>query len=342
MIDFRKNNFDLIRLLAAVQVVYIHGVEHFGLNDFSNGFLGIFPGVPIFFVLSGFLVSASLERSSSLTSYLIKRFLRIYPALWLCFAVSIVSVLLFYDDFVFSAEPFLLWIIAQISVFQFYNPDFLRGYGIGVLNGSLWTIPIELQFYILLPILYWVFKKIRWSKFILGSIFIIFVLLSLLYSLVKQDESIWVKLFGITAFPYLYLFMIGIFLQRNFDLIKPILGNRALIVFIAYLLINFITYKVGWISSGNLLNPISSVMLALLVISFAYSFPSLNNILKGVDISYGIYIYHMVFVNLFIVLGYKNQKGFISLFLIIFLFSSISWFFIEKPALRLKKFLVQK
>ena len=35
------------------------------------------------------------------------------------------------------------------------HPDFLRGYGVGVLNGSLWTIPVELQFYALVPLIYW-------------------------------------------------------------------------------------------------------------------------------------------------------------------------------------------
>lgn len=50
-----------------------------------------------------------------------------------------------------------------MSFVQFYNPDWLRGFGTGVLNGSLWSIPVELQYYVLLPFLigsteYWARK----------------------------------------------------------------------------------------------------------------------------------------------------------------------------------------
>src|SRR5260221_5801342 len=49
-----------------------------------------FPGVPIFFVISGFLISLSYERSSSLKSYCRNRVLRIYPGLWCCILSTIV------------------------------------------------------------------------------------------------------------------------------------------------------------------------------------------------------------------------------------------------------------
>jgi peptidoglycan/LPS O-acetylase OafA/YrhL len=52
-----------------------------------------------------------------------------------------------------SAGRFLACLAAQLTIGQFYNPAFLRGFGVGVLNGSLWTIPVELQFYLLLPLL---------------------------------------------------------------------------------------------------------------------------------------------------------------------------------------------
>ena len=65
-----QNNFDIIRLIAALQVAIVHGVEHLGLrlpfHDVSFEILKAFPGVPIFFVISGFLISASYDRSRSL------------------------------------------------------------------------------------------------------------------------------------------------------------------------------------------------------------------------------------------------------------------------------------
>ena len=57
----RQNNFDLIRLVAASQVVLFHGLEHLGPSGVTHSVLGEalswFPGVPIFFVVSGFLIT---------------------------------------------------------------------------------------------------------------------------------------------------------------------------------------------------------------------------------------------------------------------------------------------
>ena len=45
---------------------------------------------------------------------------------------------------------FILFIFCQSSIFQFWTPNFLRGYGCGTPNGSLWTIGILIQFYIII------------------------------------------------------------------------------------------------------------------------------------------------------------------------------------------------
>jgi len=56
----QRNNFDLIRLFAALQVVVTHG-DRFILNwgGVLSPVLEFIPGVPIFFLISGFLISAS-------------------------------------------------------------------------------------------------------------------------------------------------------------------------------------------------------------------------------------------------------------------------------------------
>ena len=55
--------------------------------------------------------------------------------------------------------------MGQMAVFQFYGPDFMRSFGSGVLNGSLWTVTVELQFYILVPVIYWILSKAVKNKF---------------------------------------------------------------------------------------------------------------------------------------------------------------------------------
>ena len=79
----RKNNFDLIRLAAASQVMLLHGITHLEVDaPLLEQFVAYFPGVPAFFLISGFLISASWERNSDLRIFTANRALRIFPALW--------------------------------------------------------------------------------------------------------------------------------------------------------------------------------------------------------------------------------------------------------------------
>ena len=121
--------------------------------------LSYFPGVPIFFFVSGFLISKSYETNSQLSEYTQNRMLRIFPSLFVCTLLALFSVYLtgYFADKTYSISEFVFWVFGQISFFQFYNPEFMRGFGTGVMNGSLWTISVELQFYMMVPILYLAF-----------------------------------------------------------------------------------------------------------------------------------------------------------------------------------------
>src|SRR4051794_31062121 len=90
---FRNNNFDLLRLFAATEVLFSHSYWHFEMPDpIWLTYLHNFPGIPIFFVISGFLISASYERKSDLKNYVRNRALRIYPALWFCIILTVLVI----------------------------------------------------------------------------------------------------------------------------------------------------------------------------------------------------------------------------------------------------------
>lgn len=343
ILEFRSNNFDVIRLAAAMQVVLLHSHEHMDAFKESTQLpfqiLGLFPGVTIFFIISGFLVGASWERTPNILSYLRNRFLRIYPGLWACFLFSLLSVVFFSRQTIFNSE-ILPWSLAQLSIGQFYNPEFLRGYGVGVLNGSLWTIPVELQFYLILPIIYYIFRKIHWNKFIISGIIAVFICINqYFFSLQNTEKTLLVKLYGVTAFPYLYVFILGIILQRNRDFIANYLRGKAFIWLILYLMVNWSMNICGQPIHGNQINPVSTIFLSLLVISCAYSCTGIfNNALKGNDISYGVYIYHMVIINILVEISVKQGIAMYITGIAITLFIAfISWRLIEKPAINLKK-----
>ena len=93
-------------------------------------------------------------------------------------------------------SQFFLWFVAQSTFFQFFNPDFLRGFGVGVLNGSLWTIALELQFYILTPILFWLVSK---NRIFFGLLLVLFLILNMTRDIMPFN-GILAKLYSVSFF----------------------------------------------------------------------------------------------------------------------------------------------
>lgn len=94
-----SNCLNLVRLAAAFQVMFGHMIEHLGL-PISGAVLRsayFLRGVPIFFVISGFLIWFSIERSKSYGQYIKKRFLRIYPELWTAVLIELIVLIIFYE-----------------------------------------------------------------------------------------------------------------------------------------------------------------------------------------------------------------------------------------------------
>ena len=336
----RDNNFDTIRLLAASQVVVTHAASDLGavLPKWLS-FLGYFPGVPIFFIVSGFLISASFERAPSIKQYAINRILRIYPALWTCLIVSIFIALI--SEVNFQPIPFSLWLLAQVSIFQFYNPEFLRGFGVGVLNGSLWTIPVELQFYIVLPFLMLLARRRpNRTRVWAGGILIVSLLLMILTrELLSADNGIVEKIVHVSLLPYLFYFLIGVALRFIHERTR-IFSNSFVKFLCLYIVLVILNISAGVDGvTGNSLNPVQIVALGCLIVGAAFSNVGFSRkILRGNDISYGLYIYHMPIVNFLI---YKETTGAFGLLLCLAttaIMAGLSWRFIEKPALGLKHY----
>jgi peptidoglycan/LPS O-acetylase OafA/YrhL len=344
----KTNNFDLIRLGAALQVAITHSMFHLGVNGGSFiGFITLFPGVPIFFFISGFLISRSFEKNSAVAEYARNRVLRIYPGLVTCFVASLASVAL--TGYFATVKPpafnLVLWILAQLSFLQFYNPSFLRHYGVGVLNGSMWTITVELQFYALVPMLY-TFLRIgqvsrRRANGLLLTLVLAFLLINQLYdyAAVRYAPTPWYKLIGVSFLPWFYMFLVGVLYQINFDAIRVWLGGRFLTVFVSYLIVALIGRDLlGW-SVGNALSPPIFVALTAVIFAAAFSRSTLSDaLLRRNDVSYGMYIYHMPVVNFVLAMGLGGSAASLPIAIVATLaLSYLSWRWVEKPALSLKK-----
>lgn len=356
--NIRPNNFDLLRLLAAVQVVYGHGFDDLDMKspvfNIINWFSFAFPGVPIFFMISGFLITASFERNNNLKQYTINRVLRIYPAMWVAFIISVIIISSLGYLHLKNLTDFGIWTFSQLTIFQFYNPSFLREFGVGVVNGSLWTIVVELQFYILVPIMYALINRWGgWDRRVVffSTLFIMALVVSpfcghILDSLpnhpfinlqVTSTNQILIKLLKVSILPYLYCFIIGTLIRLHLDKMQKILVGKfkCLLSLLIYLtLYGFFRNS----TSFYLFNPATMVLLALPIFSLAFNFTGLSHaILRDNDFSYGIYIYHMLIINVFIYFGLIGNWYFLLLAIILAAILSVfSWFLVEKPALTFK------
>ena len=346
------NNFDLIRLLAALQVAFHHLIQQLKIEPsgiiFSSIFkiTSLFPGVPVFFFVSGFLISKSYENSSHILSYFKNRVLRIYPALMLCVALSVISVIAsgYYSTISLPIGKFIFWMFSQITIPGLYNPDFMRGYGSGVLDGPVWTLTVEMQLYILIPIVYMLVS--HYKKDINKSIIVLIVIFSIINTIfsVAQDDAVFktgvlFKLFNISFLPWFFMFLLGVFCQKNFATLYKYFHGKLFYVLGSYLLI-FYSLGVWWHLNLSIINPLMQLGLAMVIFSFAYSYTNVSNkLLRHNDISYGLYLYHMPVCNYFIYLGLEHNKIYLYLaVLLASIIAYISWISLEKPALLLKKY----
>ena len=287
-----------IRLLAAINVVWNHSSMHLQLSGIPEWFgkaLYFFHGIPIFFILSGFLVWMSVGRSVSFGSYCKKRFWRIYPELWCAVAVEILVLLFLYEGSIDWCE-LGLFAIGQGTVFPFWVPGCLREYGCGTPNGALWTIFALIQFYLLAFPAYKLLhgKRIgRWLGCIIGLI-----LLSIFFSHVHPHiPGNFGKLLGISFVGTFWMFMFGAFMSEYKDRLLPMLLRWWYVpVVLRVLWLVFSPTDIPAHCYG-LVGPILTGVAAL---SLGYRFPFVN---VKTDVSYGIYIYHMTIINAMIAIG---------------------------------------
>lgn len=345
-----RNNFDLLRLIAAVQVAFMHSSQHLhvltdGWGQIVRTVVSFFEGVPIFFVISGYLVSQSYQRSPALRGYARRRFLRIYPGLWACFTVSLVLVssLGFITAKAARSLEFPAWLVGQLTIGQFYNPGFLRGFGVGSLNGSLWTIPVELAFYAFLPLIYLVGLN-RLSPRAGGWLLILLAAGSVAVRCALPDMDstapLLRKILGVTLLPHLYLFLLGMLLQRHWDRLHGAFMGKLWIWLILFLgLMCADAFLFDRMSARHpLIKSIGTLILGCVAVSFAFSFRNLSQILlRGNDLSYGVYLYHMLVVNTLLHEGFAGRPVLLWAALgMTGVLAWASWKLVEQRMLRLK------
>ena len=289
-VSINENCFDIIRLICTFTVFLGHFLNHFSVNnDFLHSLAFFVRGVPVFFFLSGLFIARSLEKYQ-IGEYLKRRAVRIFPELWVCVLFNLLLILVSFKP---TLKDIIVYIGTQMTVFQFYTGDWLRGYGVGVPNGALWTITVDIQFYIAAIFL------AKWMKMRTARVWRIVIIVAMTIDLLLEKgksffPEIVYKLLQCNLLPFVWIFLVGMYVYYNRDRVIPILVKYKWGFAVAYLTWQyFVPESVIKIFGGIRYNLITTLLMLLSISGIGFSF---HKRLKQ-DYSYSFYLYHMVVIN---------------------------------------------
>jgi len=319
----RKNNFDILRLVLALTVMFFHIG---GLT--GNELLKLAPGdlaVKCFFVISGYLISKSYLKNNNLYDYSKSRFLRIYPLYFVCVtSCFFIGMFLYSDGLVaYLQDGATKYIVANLAFLNFIQPDlpglFVDNLKNSAVNGSLWTIKIEVMFYISVPIIYGIIAKIFGNKITIAVI----ALLSLISAIAIE---IIVDKYGLSEslknqLPSLMIFFMA---GAALNFFTPSFLN---VKYLPLLLVAL--YFCDSHILGKIIYPF---VVAAFVYIIAFKTKPISIHDRIGDLSYGVYIFHYPVIQFMYHFGmYKNfYIGFVSTIVTVLVLAYASWHLMEK------------
>jgi peptidoglycan/LPS O-acetylase OafA/YrhL len=338
----RQNNFDALRLLAAISVIFSHSFliaqgtqdrEPLILLTDNQSILGL-ASVFVFFAISGFLVTQSFEQTPNPLHFLAKRTLRIFPGV---FMATLVSAFVFgplvtnlpLGAYLSQPEPYQYVVgntlldqtVHELPGLRFVdNPVGLE------INGSLWTLRLEYAMYLMVLVL----GVLRWLTLRSAILLLAFGVACLRFGMLDELER-WGWLFHLLSdWGWLVgFFAAGMVLYklrhtRIFDGRVALLALAGLVLSIP--LRQFIA-----------LFPVFGCYLALWL-ALSPRLPVIRAARFG-DLSYGLYIYGWPVEQMVMWLS-GGRAPWWQVFLIALPSASaiafLSWHLVESPMLRLK------
>ncbi|MCG9723787.1 acyltransferase family protein [Vibrio brasiliensis] len=344
MFSYRRE-LDGLRALAVVAVIIYHAnLKLFGVQLFQGGFFG----VDVFFVLSGYLITAIIryqmeQKSFSFREFYWRRAKRIVPALLVMLLVTsgLAYLVLLPDDLVIYAKSLQ-------SVLYFGSNHFFYGEDSYTAAASIyrpllhtWSLSVEWQFYVVFPFIIWVINRF-FPKYMFG------VLLALaLVSL--QTSSVVVKFNPDMAFYLLptrawelILGALATFYNRS-NIENSVKGSLASLAFKSLPILGMFLIVHSMIFIGHEVNHPSFITLlpvfgTCLFIMFSHKGELSNDVMSlkpvvGIGlISYSLYLWHQpVFVFFRLVKhDYLRYEQFLLLVVITLIFAVFSYVFVEK------------
>lgn len=326
----RIQELDALRGIAALIVLVFHfSLLSPDLLKFTK--FGV-TGVDLFFIISGFVITMSLDRIQFGYQFVINRFSRLYPTYWT--AVIFTFGIICLNKYCFGADPQtplpIHDFLYNLTMFQYY-------FGVNDLDGPYWTMIIEMLFYLVMLYLF-LTKSLKSAAAILIPLVLLGTILT---------EFHWFQPFSMAYFKNfplaqsLPLFVSGILFYRIFTKQENKLLNILLIIG-CYLLQVLLFTKTGranyYISQGEY----KAVLAVYYALFFLFVFGKLHFIVtKGTlflgKVSFALYLIHQYFSIYFLIpnlmkwgINYYVAAFLIALPICILIAAAITYW-IEKP-----------
>ena len=327
------SGFDYLRLFLAFSVFVFHTIvvtvgtsAHIWGGPY-RALVGWY--LPMFFALSGFLVSSSLHRLGTIRIFLIYRALRIFPALILVVALSamvlgpLVTSLPLTEYF--RHRLFFSYFLNVFGYEQYYLPGVFESTPrSGIVNQPIWTVRYELLSYLLLTCLYFSLA-IRYRKILLVLISLATLAMTsnLLHNCFPDC------LYHVNGRTLVLSFLTGVLFYQYREMIpiNPVLALSALGLACFFL------------SIGPLVN-LAVMPLTYLVVYFGLMSPPKDNFFMRGDYSYGLYLFGAPVQQLFVWLMPDRLYWWFNLVTALplaFACACLSWNFVESPILKRKE-----
>lgn len=331
--NLKENSFDFLRYLFAFSVFF----GHFSILTDTSYFwpIPLHTAVRAFLTMSGFMVCINYLKTPDPLLFLKKRICRIYPPYLFIIGVGIALGLLVTElpikDFL-TNRAFYKYLFSNLFFLNFLQPAlpgvFEGNPGGPAINGSLWTMKVELFLYLTVPLTFYLFRKFRKR-----TVFLMIYLFSFVYSAAMRHyyQETGNALYSILDRQFigqLRYFYSGTFILFYFDYFQRYIKYIFPAALAVYIFRNHF-----------ILSYIEPLAFASLLIGFAYHFKYLNFLSRYSNVSYGIYLFHFPVIQTFVHFDLHTLHPVGTLFLslaVTLLLALLSWVTVEKYFLNKK------
>jgi peptidoglycan/LPS O-acetylase OafA/YrhL len=349
----RLDSLDGLRGLAAVGVLVLHvwmfshGDSHRQTKTFLDLSLGeLRLGVQLFFVLSGFLifrpfVAAALDgarKGPSMRRYAIRRAARILPGYWLALAGSFL--LLRHLDHPMQVAP------SELPVFLLFAQNHFEE-TIKHLDPPMWTLAIEVSFYVALPIAGWIALRLGAHRNRLAALALTIVGAGLLFTAVAYERA-WPQTLSTSLLPHLAEFGAGMTIAVALHGRTLGRGRAAALAVAGVMLVIVNSWwhanGIGAQETRSLVGDAPGVAGLALIVAVLIAGPWRARLLANGPakwlgtVSYGVYLIHFPVIVGLRMTGHWPEdsltRDLLAVLAITLPAAAISWFVFERPAIR--------